>query len=314
MTLAMAFLIMVLCALLAYLIGSINLSIIISKLMGKGDIRDYGSKNAGTTNTLRVLGKGPALIVFIWDILKGVIAVNLVRYISNSLVGVDNLYYHEIYCYGLLLASFAVILGHNFPAFFGFRGGKGVATSLGVLLAIEWRIGLICLAAGITGIIIFQFVSAGSLIAAILYPILVCIIGGHFDLNMGSLETTPKFKIPYIIFSFVLSLMVIIRHRSNIERIKNGTENKLRFKKTAEEKIQEEKEKMENKVDDAKEDIKEVVDDIANKASETTEAVGEKVLDKTIEAKEKINEKKEKIDIKLSPKDDKDKKEKKGKK
>ena len=235
MTLAIAVIIILACALVSYLLGSINLSIIISKLMGKGDIRDYGSKNAGTTNTLRVLGKGPALLVFIWDIIKGVLAVNLVRFIANNFIGVDTPYFKEIYCYGIFLASFCAILGHNFPAFFGFKGGKGVATSLGVLLAIEWRIGLICLAVGITGIAIFQFVSVGSLIAAIEYPILVCIIGGHFDTYLGTLETSPETKIPYIVFAFILAIMVIYKHRGNIERIKNGTENKLHFGKPQEE-------------------------------------------------------------------------------
>ena len=239
------FVIIVLVSIVSYLIGSINLSIILSKLLGKGDIRDYGSKNAGTTNTLRVLGKGPALVVFIWDVLKGVIAVWLVRAVVGwlGIPGAEEnapFDYNLVYSLGIMIASIAVILGHNYPAFFGFKGGKGVATSLGVLLAIELRIGLICLAAGIVGIAIFQFVSVGSLIAAIEYPILICIIGGHFD---RVLDSSIQIRVTYIIFSFILSLMVIYRHRANIERIKNGTENKLRFKKTVEEKIAEEKEK-----------------------------------------------------------------------
>ncbi len=243
--------------LISYLLGSINLSIIISKLMGKGDIRDFGSKNAGTTNTLRVLGKGPALLVFIWDVLKGALAIGLVRGVMGLLLedkslfnaGENSLNFNMIYSISMFLSSLCVILGHNYPAFFGFKGGKGVATSLGVIFAIEWRIGLVCLAVVIVGISIFQFVSVGSLIAAIEYPILVIIMGGQFDVRLGSSPSpSPSqftIKIMYIIFSFVLATMVIFKHKTNIERIKNGTENKLRFKKTAEEKIAEEKAKME---------------------------------------------------------------------
>lgn len=246
-------------ALISYIIGSINLSIILSKLMKKGDIRDYGSKNAGTTNTLRVLGKGPALLVIIWDILKGVIAVNLARF-GASLVSFETLPVGEAafltsiaYCAGIMLSSFAVILGHNYPIFFGFRGGKGVATSLGVILSIEPRIGLICLVAGLVGICIFQFVSVGSLIGAIEYPILVCIIGGQFDTMFNS---NTIVKTSYILFSFILALMVLFRHRTNIQRIKDGTENKLKFKKSPEEAIKEEKDILDGK-EEISEEIKE---------------------------------------------------------
>ena len=110
-------------ALISYLLGSINLSIILSKLMNKGDIRDYGSKNAGTTNTLRVLGKGPALLVFIWDVLKGALAVIIARGLigwlgdpSNSAGVAFN--YQIVYAFGIMCASIAAILGHNYPAFF----------------------------------------------------------------------------------------------------------------------------------------------------------------------------------------------------
>ena len=109
-----------------------------------------------------------------------------------------------------MLSSLAVILGHNYPIFFGFKGGKGVATSLGVILAIEWRIGLICLAAGVVGIAIFQFVSVGSLIAAIEYPILICIIGGQFD---PVFRSNFKIRAIYIVFSFVLAHIFFVSHK-----------------------------------------------------------------------------------------------------
>ena len=297
----------ILVALVAYLIGSINLSIILSKLMNKGDIREQGSKNAGTTNTLRVLGKGPALLVFIWDILKGVIAVYVARVcaqaISANLDATTNLYDY-IYSFGIMLSSIAVILGHNYPAFFGFKGGKGVATSLGVILAIEWRIGLICLAAGVVGIALFQFVSVGSLIAAIEYPILVCIIGGQFD---PIFRSNFKIRAIYILFSFVLAIMVVFKHRTNIERIKNGTENKLKFRKTPEEKIEEEKAKREAE-EQRKAEAQEIKENNANVMKETMEDISNKVEEKANAINNKIDETvtqiKDNIDIKVEPKEE----------
>ena len=295
-------------AIIAYLIGSINLSIILSKLMNKGDIRDYGSKNAGTTNTLRVLGKGPALLVFIWDILKGALAVYIARLcagaISSNLPADQAGLYNYIYTIGIMLSSIAAILGHNYPAFFGFKGGKGVATSLGVILAIEWRIGLICLAAGVVGITIFQFVSVGSLIAAIEYPILVCIIGGHFDTLFRS---NFKIRALYILFSFVLAIMVIFKHRTNIERIKNGTENKLKFRKTPEEKIAEEKAKAEARKE-ADEEAKENHENNMNVIKESFSDLGNSIAEKTTNASEKIAEGitqiKDNIDMQVEPKEE----------
>ena len=231
---------------LSYLIGSINMSIIISKLMGKGDIREQGSKNAGTTNALRTLGKGPALIVFIWDVLKGVIAIwlsRLLAYICFPMA--DSIVYSEeltcAYTYGFMLATIGVVLGHNFPIYFGFKGGKGVATSLGCILAIEPQIGLVCLVAGISMIALFNMVSIGSIIAAIIYPICIFFMGGSFDPIIP--DTFGRVKVIYFIFSILMALTVIWRHKENIKRIRNGTENKLI--KSKEEKFEEAKKKSE---------------------------------------------------------------------
>ena len=231
---------------LSYLIGSINMSIIISKLMGKGDIREQGSKNAGTTNVLRTLGKGPALLVFIWDVLKGVIAIWLSRLLAYVCFPMaDSVFYSEeltcAYTYGFMLATFGVVLGHNFPIYFGFKGGKGVATSLGCILAIEPQIGLVCLVAGVSMIALFNMVSIGSIIAAIIYPICIFFMGGSFDPIIP--DTFGTVKLIYFIFSIVMALTVIWRHKENIKRIRNGTENKL-FK-SKEEKFEEAKKKSE---------------------------------------------------------------------
>ena len=252
---------------LAYLIGSINMAIIISKVSGKGDIREQGSKNAGTTNVLRVLGKGPAILVLLWDVLKGALAIGIARGLAYICFPMEagSLVYSETftmaYTYGIMLATVGAVLGHNFPIYFGFKGGKGVATSLGCILAIEPQIGLVCLVAGVSMIALFNMVSIGSIIAAIIYPICIIFMGGTFDLNF---RTNAYIKLIYIIFAFLMALSVILRHKANIKRIRNGTENKL-FK-SKEEKFEEElkkeneiKEKVEEVKDEAKEEVKEEI-------------------------------------------------------
>ena len=148
---------------LAYCIGSINFSVILSRKMAGFDVREKGSKNAGTTNMLRTVGKKAALITLICDILKGIVAVLLALVIGKS-------FNIEILKY---IAGFAVILGHTFPIFFEFRGGKGIATALGVLLILQWQVGLICLVFALILMALTKMVSVGSISAAILFPILV---------------------------------------------------------------------------------------------------------------------------------------------
>ena len=221
-------------AMVGYLIGSVNLSIILSKLMGKGDIREQGSGNAGTTNTLRVLGKGPAALVLIFDICKAVIAILLAKGIF-AISGVEMystwtcgaggialpaLSFNLTYELGILLAALGAILGHNYPIYYGFKGGKGIATSLGALLMIEWQIGLVCLVFALVLMISSRMVSLGSICAAILYPVLVWIMGSAFG-------TSFKARMIYTIFAVLVAALAIYRHRTNITRLLNGTENKL---------------------------------------------------------------------------------------
>lgn len=220
---------------IAYALGSINLSIILSKAMGKGDIREQGSGNAGTTNTLRTLGKLPALAVLIWDILKGVIAVLLAKWIIT--IGADDLAANvlaENRDYAMIISAVMAVLGHNFPIFFGFKGGKGVATSLGVIIAIEWPIAVACAVFAIVMILLSRMVSIGSVLVAILYPILTFFVGQEFNNRWL-----------YLVFALVLAASVLFRHKANIKRIMNGTENKLW--KTKEEKMADAKASQETK-------------------------------------------------------------------
>lgn len=205
-------------AIIAYLIGSINFSVIISKKMAGFDVREKGSGNAGTTNVLRSVGKKAAAITLVCDILKGVVPILIAAICGNIAKNSDGALLVQ-------LAAIGAILGHTYPIFFGFKGGKGVATSLGVLLIINWQIGLVCLVFALILMILTRMVSVGSVTAAILLPVLtIFAIGKEHFIISGN----------YIAFSIIMAVIVLFNHRSNIKRILEGKENKISFKKTVE--------------------------------------------------------------------------------
>ena len=199
----------------AYLIGSISFSIIISKKMAGFDVREKGSGNAGATNMLRSVGKKAAALTLLGDALKGVVAILFAVLVGAIAKNSDKSLLVQI-------AGILVVVGHTFPVFFGFKGGKGVATSLGVLLMTNWKIGLICLVFALVLMALTRMVSMGSVGAAILFPVLVLFINTNFIVSEGS---------GYFLYSVILAVLVAFNHRSNIQRILNGTENKLSFKK-----------------------------------------------------------------------------------
>ena len=201
--------------LVAYLLGSISFSVIISKKMAGFDVREKGSGNAGTTNMLRSVGKKAAAITLICDILKGVVSIVIAIIVGNIVKNLDR----ELL---LQIAGIAVVIGHTFPIFFGFKGGKGVATSLGVLLMSNWQIGLICLVFALVLMALTRMVSLGSCGAAILFPVLTLFINQHY-----TVLTEGKSGRVYFVYSVILAIIVLYNHRSNIKRILNGTENKL---------------------------------------------------------------------------------------
>ena len=202
-------------AIIAYAIGSISFSVIISRKMAGFDVREKGSGNAGSTNMLRSVGKKAALLTLVCDILKGVVAIAIALLIGKINSSVDKAILVQI-------AAVAVVIGHTFPIFFGFKGGKGVATSLGVVLMTNWKIGLICLVFALVLMALTRMVSMGSVGAAILFPVLVLFMHTNFTVSEGT---------GYLIYSIILAIIVAFNHRSNIKRILNGTENKLSFKK-----------------------------------------------------------------------------------
>lgn len=186
--------------LLAYLIGCFSSAYFLGKVSKNIDIRSYGSGNAGATNALRVLGKKMGILTFVLDILKGIIAV----FLGQLILGFN----------GGLLASIFVVLGHNFPIFLGFKGGKGIATSLGVLLILNWQTGLICLLIGVVFIVITKYVSLGSVMASITAPIVIVLTSDSIDKSL-------------YLTTLLLALLSIFRHRANIIRLCRGEENKL---------------------------------------------------------------------------------------
>ncbi len=201
----------------AYLIGSVNFSVIFSKAICGEDIRNSGSGNAGATNMLRTHGKGMGALILLLDILKGVTAVGIALLIiklwskdCDLLAFLSNIALPYI-------AGFFVILGHNFPIFFGFRGGKGVATALGVIMTLNWKVGVIILITAIVVMAVTRYVSLGSVIAAVLLVIS----------DISFMFFTEQWNIFELICVICMSGLVIVRHHANISRLKNGTERKL---------------------------------------------------------------------------------------
>ena len=209
----------ILMAIIAYCIGSVNFSVIISKKVAGFDVREKGSGNAGSTNMLRSVGKGAAALTLLCDVLKGVVSIIIAIIIGNIIKDSNK----ELL---LQIAGIAVVIGHTFPVFFGFKGGKGVATSLGILLMSNWQIGLICLVFALALMILTRIVSLGSCAAAVLFPVLTLFVNENY-----TVLTEEKKGSTYFIYSLILAAIVLYNHRSNIKRLLNGTENKLSFKK-----------------------------------------------------------------------------------
>ncbi|MDR1348493.1 MAG: glycerol-3-phosphate 1-O-acyltransferase PlsY [Prevotellaceae bacterium] len=201
---------------IAYLTGSISSAVFVGKRFFKIDIRNYGSKNAGATNILRVLGPKAALPVFVFDLLKGIVAVVLVRFTDLQ---------HEtnLYVSFQILLGVCVVMGHIFPIFTQFKGGKGVATTAGVVLAMHPYAMMMVL--GIFGLCLLtsRYVSLSSITAAVCFPVIVIIVFGE----IFNEDETVTMKI----FSIIAAIMIIFTHRTNIKRLLNGTESKISFGK-----------------------------------------------------------------------------------
>ncbi len=202
----------------AYLLGSINTAIIVSKFYIKSDVRQKGSGNAGMTNMLRNYGAKPAIITCAGDFLKGVLAILFARGVIYAMFGPD--VFDPAY-----IAGICVILGHIYPIYFGFRGGKGMVTTASVLLMINPLMFGIIMVIFLIIVLTSKIVSLGSILCAIIYPFL----------TFGVLTLQGKPAWLECIFSACLAVLLVFMHRANIKRLLNGTENKFGSKKKKEE-------------------------------------------------------------------------------
>ncbi len=200
-------------AVLAYLLGSIPTSVWIGKFFYGIDVREHGSGNAGSTNTFRVLGTKAGIPVFIIDVLKAFVATSLVMFMKHLVPGTRD------YINVQLLLGASAVIGHIFPIYVGFKGGKGVASLLGVVLAIVPEAGLIALGIFTVTLLVFRYVSLGSLVAGVSFPILVIVV---FKTTVTSL----------MLFSIIVAVLLLFTHQKNIQRLIRKEENKANlFKK-----------------------------------------------------------------------------------
>lgn len=205
-------------AILSYLLGSLNFGVILSNTVKKEDVRDIGSGNAGTTNMMRTYGKTLGLLTIAGDILKVMVAIWIafkIMDVEELKVTLDNASdYPQV-----VLKSFAglfAVLGHIFPCFFKFKGGKGVATSGGMVIMIDWRIALILIIIFALTILITKYVSLGSILMAVFYPVFIGIF--YKDIIL-------------VLIAMVFTIIVVVAHRENVKRLINHTENKIGQKK-----------------------------------------------------------------------------------
>jgi len=207
----------------SYLFGSLNSAIIVCRLWKKKDIRDYGSNNAGLTNVLRVFGKGPAAATLLCDLAKGVIAVVVCRLVVHRVF--DVVLFGDVKFIGYVAGIF-VMLGHIFPVFYGFHGGKGVLIAATTLIAID---PLTCLFSVTVFAILLaatKYVSVGSICAAVSYPLFTFI-------NQQFLDSNADAVLPNTLVAACIGALIIYMHKPNIKRLLNGTENKFGKKKNA---------------------------------------------------------------------------------
>lgn len=196
--------ILFICCVFSYLLGSVSISYLLGKALADIDIREHGSGNAGTTNAVRVLGKKIGLLTFLFDFIKGLLPVIVSALLLDRSMAV--------------LVGVCAVLGHNFPVFLKFRGGKGVATSFGVLIAVDPLLALAAIFVFLVVVLLVKYVSLGSILAAS-FTGLYCILKYFFVKDIRYL------------FVLFLALLLMIRHKSNIRRLIRGEENKISFKK-----------------------------------------------------------------------------------
>ena len=215
-------------AVVAYLFGSISSAIIFTKLFSNKDIREMGSGNAGFTNVLRSVGAVPAVLTLLLDFFKGVIAGFVGRFVF-SLLDVSAELSPELIIYGGFIGGVFAIIGHMYPIYFNFKGGKGIVTAAALMAVTDWRVFLLIVA---TFLILFfstKIISLASITCAALYGVYTFVISFFFEYKTG--EFPLRFVILTTLLSFLLGAFVIVKHKENIKRLLKGEEKKITVKK-----------------------------------------------------------------------------------
>jgi len=194
---------------IGYLLGAIPSGVIIGKLMHGIDVRDHGSGSMGMTNVIRTVGAKAGFIVLILDLLKGCVAVALAWAIFYSAN-------HDMVHWGQMAGGAAAVIGHSWPVYVGFRGGRGISTAFGAIMVLSWQVGLICLAVFLLMVVIFKFISLGSIMGAVTL-VVAMVISYVYDWE----------PVSYMAFALVVAPIVIFRHRANIKRLLSRTESKI---------------------------------------------------------------------------------------
>lgn len=213
-----------------YLLGSINFAIIVTRFTVQQDIRTVGSGNAGTTNVLRAAGKIPAFITLMGDFLKAIAAVIVGKMILMNF-GAPELALSARLTFGAYIGAFSCLLGHLFPCYFNFKGGKGVMTTAGMMLMLDWRVFLTELVIFVILLLIFRYVSLSSVTIAVLYPAVTWAFTYFADYRTAA-EYGLDHVIVSTVFSALIGIIVLVMHRENIKRLISGTERKLVLKKS----------------------------------------------------------------------------------
>lgn len=218
--------IVLLAGVIAYLLGSVNTAVIVTKIVtkGKGDIREMGSKNAGFTNVLRSVGKVPAIFTIVCDLLKSVIAV-FVGGLLFSLINTGDVNADYIISIGKYISGFLCILGHSYPIYFHFKGGKGIVTAAGMMLVLDWRVFLMILGTFLIIFIVSKIISLASLSCAALYGVYTFILTCLVDKGDVAYVTVCT------VAAFGIGAFVIVKHKDNIKRLIKGEEKKITAKK-----------------------------------------------------------------------------------
>ena len=202
--------------LLSYLTGAFPSAVWVGKTFFNTDVREFGSGNAGATNTFRVLGKKAGIPVLFMDVFKGWLVVNYVEFLSNSLTLAQGA--PEIYFETQLVFGISAVIGHLFPVYTGFRGGKGIATMLGLLIGLHPEAAMYSFLVFVVIFLITKYVSLGSILASLAFPVIIILFLGSTNSSLN-------------LFAIFVPILSLITHQKNIERLLRGEETKVKFDK-----------------------------------------------------------------------------------